>query len=182
MSKNSNTVRKLTLSIVIAIILGILLCLTTYALFYATVTVEGNYFKTGIVSIDLNGGKPVIEEDEYLFEPGMTVEKPFYIQNQSTWAVYYKIYLDNIEGGLADILDVTVLDGDKILYEGKASAMTRLNIGAADDILLIGERRDLTIRFHYPEDSTNLSQNWELRFDLCADAVQEKNNPDKEFD
>ena len=177
-----NTSKRLAFGIATAILLSIALCVTTYALFYATVTVDGNYFKTGIIKIDLNGGVPVIEESEYLFEPGMTVEKPFYIQNQSTWAVYYKLYFDNIEGGLADILDITILDGSEILYQGKAVELTRQNVMAADDILLIGERKDLTIRFHYPKDSTNLSQNWELKFDLCADAVQEKNNPNKEFD
>ncbi len=178
----NNTAKRLAIGIVVAIFLSIMLCITTYALFYATVKVEGNYFKTGTISIDLNGGEPVIEENEYLFEPGMTVEKPFYIQNQSTWAVYYKLYFDNIEGGLADILDITILDGSEILYQGKAVELTRQNVLAVDDILLIGERKDLTIRFYYPKESTNLSQNWELKFDFCADAVQEKNNPNKEFD
>ena len=114
MRRNITTTNKLTYSIIIAVLLAIALCITTYALFCATVTVEGNYFKTGMISIDLNGGKPVIEEHEYLFEPGMTVEKPFYIQNQSTWAVYYKIYFDHVEGGLADVLEITILDGDKV--------------------------------------------------------------------
>ena len=182
MRRNITTTNKLTYSIIIAVLLAIALCITTYALFCATVTVEGNYFKTGMISIDLNGGKPVIEEHEYLFEPGMTVEKPFYIQNQSTWAVYYKIYFDHVEGGLADVLEITILDGDKVLYKGTAGSLTKQNVIAADDILLVGEKRDLTIRFHYPENSTNTTQNWQLRFDLCADAVQEKNNPDKDFD
>lgn len=181
MNNKQNTAKRLTLSIIVAIMLTIFLCITTYALFYATVIAEGNYFKTGIISIDLNGGKPVIEEHEYLFEPGMTVEKPFYIQNQSTWAAYYKIYFDNVDGGLADVLEVTVLDGDKILCEGTARSLTRQSVMAADDILLVGERRNLTIRFHYPENSGNDTQNWQLRFDLCADAVQEKNNPDRNF-
>ena len=96
--------------------------------------------------------------------------------------MYYKIYLDNVEGGLADVLEITVLDGDKVLYEGSARSLTRQNVIAADDILLVGEKRDLTIRFHYPESSTNVTQNWELKFDLCAEAVQEKNNPNKDFD
>ena len=170
MSNKPNTAKRLTLSVVIAIILACSLCITTYALFYATVTVDGNC------------GKPVIEEHEYLFEPGMTVEKDFYISNQSTWAVYYKIYLDNVEGGLADVLEITILDGNKVLYEGTASSLTRQNVAAADDLLLIGEKRNLTIRFHYPKDSGNATQNWQLKFDLCADAVQEKNNPDKDFD
>ena len=82
MNNKTSTTKRLTLSVAIAIVLSVCLCITTYALFYATVIVEGNYFKTGMVSIDLNGGKPVIEGHEYLFEPGMTVEKPFYIQHQ----------------------------------------------------------------------------------------------------
>lgn len=182
MAKGFSTARRLGGSVFLSVILAAALCVTTYALFYATVTVEENYFKTGTVQIDLNGGKPVIEAHEYLFEPGVTVEKPFYIQNRSTWAVYYRIYFDNVEGGLARILQITVLDGDKVLYEGEASRMTRENVPAADDLLLVGERRVLTIRFHYPEGSENETQGWELRFDLCADAVQEKNNPFKEFD
>ena len=182
MNSISNTSKKLALSIAVAVILACLLCITTFALFYVTVSVEGNYFRTGVISIDLNGGKHVIEEHEYLFEPGMTVEKPFFIQNQSTWAVYYKIYFDNVEGGLANVLEISVLDGDRILYEGSMSSLTRQNVIAADDILLIGERKNLTIRFHYPKNSGNETQNCQLKFDICADAVQEKNNPDKYFD
>lgn len=182
MSNPSKTARQLTISIIIAIILGICLCITTFALFYATVTVEGNYFKTGIVSIDLNGGEPIIEETEYLFEPGMTVEKDFYIKNESTWSVYYKLYFEEVKGGLADLLEITVLNGENILYEGTAGSLTRANVVAADDILLAGERRNLKIRFYLPEDTGNAAKNENLEFSFCAEAVQEKNNPGKEFD
>lgn len=182
MSNPSKTARQLTVSIIIAIFLGICLCVTTFALYYATVTVEGNYFKTGIVSIDLNGGKPVIEEHEYLFEPGMTVEKDFYIKNESTWSVYYKLYFEEVKGGLADLLEITVLDGEKVLYQGTAASLTRANVVAADDILLAGERRDLKISFHFPEDGGNAAKSESLEFSFCAEAVQEKNNPGKEFD
>lgn len=182
MNSNSKTAKKLTASIAAVIILTFCLSITTYALVRETVSVENNIFQTGTVQINLNDGKPVIEEHEYLFEPGMTVEKPFYIQNESTWAVYYKIYFDNVDGGLADVLEITILDGDKILYQGTASSLTRQNVIAADDILLVGEKRNLTIRFHFPENSGNSAQNLKLAFDLCADAVQEKNNPDKDFD
>lgn len=180
-NKNNRTARRLTASVVVAVMLFVSLCITTYALFYATVTTEGNYFKTSTVSIDLNGGNPVIKEHEYLFEPGMTVEKSFYISNQSTDAVYYKIYFDNVNGGLADVLEISILDGERVLYEGAMSSLTRENVEAADDILSKGARLDLTIRFFFPEGGGNGAQDKTLTFDLCADAVQEKNNPGKNF-
>ena len=182
MNNTPDTQKKLTIGVITAVVLSCLLCVTTYALFYATVSVDGNFFKTGIVSIDLNGGKPIIEDHEFLFEPGMTVEKPFYIQNQSTWAVYYRIFFDNVSGGLADVLQITILDGDEVLYKGTARTLTKQNVVAVDDILKIGERKELALRFYYPESSGNSTQNMQLMFDFCAEAVQEKNNPNKDFD
>lgn len=174
--------RKIKLSIFTAILLSVFLCITSYALYYATVSVEANTFHTGTVKIDLNGGKPVIEENEYLFEPGMTVEKQFYLQNNSTDAVYYRLYFANLEGGLADVLDVTILEGDTVLYKGKPSELIRTAVLPVDKALAKDERKELTIRFYFPTESLNSTQNLELRFDLCADAVQTKNNPDKTFE
>lgn len=182
MSNEKSITRRIKLSIFTAVLLSVLLCVTTYALYYATVSVEGNTFKTGNVKIDLNGGNPVIKENEYLFEPGMTVEKQFYLQNKSSDSVYYKIYFANMVGGLADILDVTILDGETELYKGKPAELTRDSVLPVDKALAKDERKDLTIRFYFPTESLNSTQNLELRFDLCADAVQTKNNPDKLFD
>ena len=98
------------------VVLAVCLCITTFALVYSTVAVDNNLFQTGEIRVNLNDGKPVIEEDEFLFEPGMTVEKDFFLENQGTWDVYYKLYLDNVEGGLADVLDVAIRDGDTVLY------------------------------------------------------------------
>ncbi len=182
MKNKTTTERQVQISIIIAILLAVALCITTYALFYASVSVRGSYFRTGIVSIDLNGGMPVIEEHEYLFEPGMTVEKPFYIQNDSTGAVYFKTYFDNVYGGLADVLEITILDGENVLYNGTAGSLTRQNVSPADDILRPGERRYFTIRFYMPRSTGNSAKNMSLSFDLCADAVQMRNNPNKEFD
>ncbi len=177
----TKTAKKLTGGIVTIIILAVCLCITTFALVYASVSVNDNLFHTGTVQVDLNGGKPVIQEHEFLFEPGMTVKKDFYIQNESTWDVYYRLYLDDISGGLADVLTVTILDGDNILYSGTANELTRQNVAAADDTLKIGQRRDLTVLFHYPEDKGNDTQDLDLTFTLCAEATQTKNNPDRLF-
>lgn len=182
MDKANKTAKKLTASVVAVIILAVCLCITTFALVYSTVAVDNNLFQTGEIKIDLNGGQPVITEHEYLFEPGMTVEKPFYIENQGTWDVYYKLYFDNIEGGLADVLDVEIRDGDTVLFNGKIADLTKEQVGAADDILKLNERRELTISFHYPEEAGNSGQAQYLSFDLKADAVQTKNNPNRLFE
>lgn len=179
---DSKTAKRLTGGIVAIIILALCLAITTFALVYATVSVENNLFHTGEVRINLNNGEPVIQEHEFLFEPGMTVEKDFFIENESTWDVYYKIYFDNVSGGLADVLTVTIKDGEKTLYSGTANELTRKNVIAADDTLKIGERRNLTVIFHFPEEKGNEAQNLDLTFTMCADATQTKNNPNKLFE
>ena len=182
MRKGRETEKKLRASIAAVVVLAICLCITTFALIYSAVAVEDNQFRTGTVAVNLNDGKPVIEEKEFLFEPGMTVEKQFFIENKSTWDVYYKLYLDHVEGGLAEVLDVTIRDGEKELYSGKASELTREKAGAADDVLRLNERKELTITFHFPETAGNEAQSLYLSFDLNADAVQTKNNPERQFD
>ena len=80
----TKTTKKLTGGIVTIIVLAVCLCVTTVALVRATVSVDNNLFHTGSVKINLNDGKPVIQEHEFLFEPGMTVKKDFFIENEST--------------------------------------------------------------------------------------------------
>ena len=178
----TKTSKKLTGGIVTIIILAICLCITTFALVWATVSVDNNLFHTGEVKINLNDGKPVIKEHEFLFEPGMTVKKDFFIENESTWDAYYRIYLDDISGGLSKVLNITIKNGDKILYSGTANKLTKKNVIAADDTLKIGQRRNLTVYFHFPEDKGNAAQGFDLKFTICAEATQTKNNPNKLFE
>ncbi len=183
-TSKTNTARKLTSGIITIIILAVCLAITTFALVYASVNLDNNVFKTGDVNININDGKQIIQEDEFIFEPGMTVEKSFFIKNESSWEVYYRLYLDDVKGGLANVLDLTIKDKDsgEVLYSGKVSELTRENVVAADDTLATNERRDLTAVFHYPEISGNETQNLSLEFTMCAEASQTKNNPDKLFD
>ena len=122
---SNKTAKRLTASVAAVIVLSICLCITTFALVYSTVSVNNNLFQTGGVRINLNDGKPVIEEHEFLFEPGMTVEKDFFIENHSTWDVYYKLYFEHVEGGLADVLEVAIRQGEKTLFSGKVSELTK---------------------------------------------------------
>lgn len=182
MAEKSKTLKRLTGSVIVVVILSICLCITSFALVYSIVSVEKNLFHTGTVQLNLNDGKPVIEEQEFLFEPGMTVEKNFFVENQSSWDVYYRLYFSDMEGGLTDVLDVTIRDGEKVLFRGKMSDLTRDKVGATDDILKLNERRDLTISFHFPEEAGNSAQLLQATFTIGADAVQTKNNPDKLFE
>ena len=177
----TRTAKKLTGGIAAIVVLALCLAITTFALIYSSISVENNLFHTGSVKINLNDGEPVIREHEFLFEPGMTVTKDFFIENESTWDVYYRIYLDDVSGGLAGVLEVTIKDGDQVLYTGTARELTKENVVAADDTLKIGQHKDLTVTFHYPETSGNETQNKELSFTICAEATQTKNNPNKLF-
>ena len=178
----NKTAKRLTGGIIAIVALAVCLCITTFALVYASVSVENNLFHTGKVKINLNDGKPVIREHEFIFEPGMTVKKDFFIENDSSWDVYYRIYLENVSGGLADVLEITVKDGDRAMYSGTASELTQQNVTAADDTLKIGQKRNLTVYFHFPEDKGNETQNLDLTFTMWAEATQTKNNPNRLFD
>ncbi len=179
---NRTTDKKLRASIILIIILSICLSMTTFALTYSMVFIDDNFFFTGAVKINLNNGEAVIKEHEFLFEPGMTVKKEFFIENESTCDVYYKLYFQNVEGQLADVLEVTIMDGEKVLFAGSPHELNRKDVKAADDVLRLHERRDLQIYFHFPEDAGNEAQGLYLSFDLAADAVQTKNNAEKVFE
>ena len=78
------------------------------------------------------------------------------------------------------IEEVTVKDGNKTLYSGTPTQLE--NTQAADDLLAVGQRRTLTMYFHFPEATGNSTQAKDLTFTLCADATQTKNNPQRLFD
>ena len=175
------------ISIRILVIVTVLVCMFTaaYAAVVLSDTVEDNYFHTGTVEINLNDGAPVIKPDEFLFEPGMTVVKDFFIRNESTCDVYYKLYFDNVKGDLGKVLEISIYprgESNNVLFSGVMSRMTRLRVKAAEDALAVGEEKWFTIAFHYPEEAGNETQALELSFDMCANAVQTENNPNKEFE
>ena len=162
------------------------LFITTFAANWAGVSVKRNYFKTGTVDINLNDGKPVMDLDQKemykRLEPGMTVEEKFFIQNQSTDAVYYKLYFKNVDGKLADVLRVSIYDGNRAIYSGiPMSQFTRIGAGRPVEKLELGQKKTLTLRLYFPTDAGNEYQEQTLTFVLCADAVQTKNNSAQYF-
>lgn len=100
----------LGINIGIIIILTGMLTVTTYALFSSMATVQDNKFETGIVKLNLNDGKTVIAEEEYMFEPGMKVVKTFFVENQGSADAYCNLYFKNVEGDLSEVMEITVKD------------------------------------------------------------------------
>lgn len=178
----SNLKKKLSFSVTIIIILVFCLLSTSVALAYSSSHLEEIIIKTGNVSINLNDGNPVIEQDELLFEPGMNVEKTFTLKNNSAVGVWYRFYFTNVSGILKDVLIVTIKDGDILLYTGKMEDISKSSIVPQNEKeLASAETRTFKISFYYPSESTNVPKNSFLQFNLVADAVQSKNNPNRVF-
>lgn len=93
-----------------------------------------------------------------------------------------KLYFGDIDGLLADVLEITIMDGDRILYRGLIKELTKRNVGVVDEALKVNEKKNLTVCFHFPENVGNSAQNLYLSFSMNADAVQTKNNPNRVFD
>ncbi len=211
---HSLNMKKLLISIIIIIIFMVCFVSTTFALIYNKVTVEDNYYQTGVVKVsisdlqkidkeDINDSLPInsesndIDLDDFLFEPGMTVVKAFTVKNESTCDVYYRLYLDELEGNLADVIEITITiddddndsSNDTILFSNvKASNLSKDSINDfikdnpnSVDELEEGESKSYKIYFHYPSDSNNSGQDKSLSFKLSVEATQTKNNTNKEF-
>lgn len=166
----------LVLLIVIAALIGV-----TFAVAYIAVRVDNNMFRTGQVKLNLNDNKPIIGENEFLFEPGARLEKTFFVENQSTWDVWYKLYIENISGSLAESIHVKLTDGDEVIFDGP---MTDLVAGSNVSSRQLGvlERRSLTILLTCADDAGNDMQNQMVSFDIRAICVQTKNNPSGKFE
>ena len=219
---NSSNLKKLIISIIIIIILMVCFITSTFALINNKVTVEDNEFQTGIVDIQISELEPIYSKEfdpqysdlepsqlenftKFLFEPGMLAAYTFSITNNSTTDVYYRLYLDiqedeetdELDNGLADLLEVTVTiddtddnpDNDSALFSNvKASNLSKDSINDfikdnpnSVDELEEGESKSYKIYFHYPSDSNNSGQDKSLSFKLSVEATQTKNNTDKEF-
>ena len=110
-SAKDNITRRLRINVAIIILLAVCLCITTFAL-VSSLWVRDNLFQTGKVDIEIwgqyyeatkntdNPDRRIIDEHEFLFEPGMTVVKPAYVKNVGTGDAYCKLYFTAVEGEL----------------------------------------------------------------------------------
>ena len=186
--------RKLT-SIGIMFILLLGLGVTAYALTLELKTVEENTFTTGTISISVNESKTVFTAEDILLEPGATLEKEVQLVNDGTGDVYYRLYADQIleqklsgeswidlesaDKKCADELVVLVSVGTEPCFVGSLSEM--LYETAEAFFLETGAEAPLKITVYMPEELSNDMQDRSMEFDIVAEAVQAKNNPNREF-
>lgn len=178
---------RLYISIGVIVLLVVMLSATSYALIKSVVSVEDNEFETGQVKIDLNGGEPVfdeMEEGSHLnIEPGHTLKRDFYIENESTADAYVRLYMENVSGDLRDILIFDIFDEDgTAVFSGTAAQLEQRDSYVSEEPLAAGEREVFTMIVRMPEGNGNMYQNGDLSFDMRADAVQARNNDGKEFE
>ena len=83
---------------------------------------------------------------------------------------------------MQEALSFEIYDGDKLLFCGTAEEWTKEASCVSDTPLAAGETRRLTAVVRMEETAGNLYQGGDITFDMTADAVQSKNNPDKSFE
>lgn len=172
------TRKRIVLSAIAAVALALCLGGITYALANASVSVPDNRFQTGVVKINLNDGEPIIQAQK--FEPGMEVRKSFFVENAGSADAFCKVYFNDVQGGLSDVLTVRISDGSRTLFEGAPAELSRSAATAFE--LATGERRELCATFLYPKEAGSEGQGEELSFELAASATQVKNNPSGLFE
>ena len=173
--------KKLQINVITLLLLCLGLCITSFAISYTVIKIENNYFHTGEIKINLNDGMAIIDENDPLFEPGMTVEKSFFIKNNGAEPIYYKLNFTGVSGELSKAIVVTILDSNRLeLVSGKIYEFETEKelIGSLSSY----EKQDLIAQFHFPENEGNEYKGKSLQFKMSAIAVQTKNNPNKDFE
>lgn len=162
------TKKNLYICIILLLLLLLLLLLIIGALVWDSHALEARHMADRLDTLNVNDGNPIIQKHEQLFQPGVTVQKDFFVENTGTSTIFYQLYLADISGGLADILIVTIRDGDQILYCGTAHELTLENTAVAAQALTSGQRKDLIACFYLPEQCPPDLQNASLSFILRA--------------
>lgn len=182
MDKRSNIKKKVYISIAAILCMFVMLTATTYALILSLVSADDNIFETAQVKIELNNGQAIFDGTDINIEPGCSIRKDFTVENDSTVDIYYRLYLENVSGSLRDVLIFDIYDGDTLLFSGKADDMNKESPCQSSTPLASGEIRTLTAVVKMEESASSVYKNEGISFDITADAVQARNNPEKIFE
>ncbi len=122
--------------------------------------------------INLNDGKPVIEERDYVFAPGTSIQREFFIENVSDEALYYRLFFENIEGTLGEYLEVTISDGNNIVATGPLKDLKKNDKRITERYLKAHEKRQLCMTLSLPRAVDDSAKDKSVVFDMRAIAIQ----------
>ena len=168
---NEKTANKLYIYAIILAVIFACLFAASFAVSWSSTTANASVYASSnaVENIDINGGKQIIGEDEFILEPGMTVNKDFYIINNGESPAYYGF--TDVSGELAGIIDIILESESNVVFSGKAAKLNEI-AGFMTDLIPAGVRKDFTITFSYPENAGNKTQNQELNFTLYSDFAE----------
>lgn len=175
----TRTVGNLILAMALVIGLGA----TTVAIAANQVTLGNNIFQTGVLKVTLNDDKPVFDQD-ILLEPGMMVQQKFTISNEGSVDAYYRLWFDEIDGDLAEELEIEIKEGKRRIFEGSFEDIMEETetVYANTSTLNANETKEMTIIILLPEEAKNNMQGKTVSFRLNFDATQKDGNISKEFE
>ena len=157
------------------------LAVSSYAIIKAYVELSGNKITMSDgIELNVNDGKPIIDDSEIVYEPGGTYIKEFTVENLGTLDVWYRAYPTDVQGALKDYITVTVKQQDGvILYQGSMKDASYKK--AIASTLAAGEKKTLYLELYFSEGADNAAQAQSASFDMTVNATQKQNNPTKDF-
>ncbi|MDF2699375.1 MAG: hypothetical protein K0Q49_931 [Haloplasmataceae bacterium] len=168
--------------LITTLLLFSLLSLTTYAYFSNELKLN-NIFKSATVKISINDKQNKLFDETVLnLSPGVKQSKPLTIKNLGTVEVYYKFYLDHVNGELDDVILFNIYFEDSLVYSVHPSMFNENNALVSKNPLKVGESHTYTIEVECMDVTDETYQSKNLKFDIVAIAVQAKNNPDILFE
>lgn len=170
--------KKLKIGVVVLSVAVVCFCVCSFALGRTSLSSRLGVFSSGEssseasskVDVDINGGAQIIEE-EPVINPGDSITREFYITNNDSEPVYYGF--SEVEGSLEDFLNVRLVSGAEILFEGSASELEGFNSGRAF-VIQSGEKKNFELTLIYPESAGNNSSNGEFSFRVTCDYAADR--------
>ena len=170
-----NNIKKYGVRIVFIVLILISLTCIALAVGFKDVFME-TVFQTGEVKIDLNEGEPIFDDNALDIEPNKKVIADFTVKNIGEVDCYYKVYLENIDGKIADNVVFDIYDSkNNLIKTVNVIDFTSANSIDLKTILTPQEEVSFTINAYLPSDSGNAYQTGKITFDVVAEGIQSKN-------
>lgn len=174
--------RKGQLLIAEIILLSVMLLITTYALFSNVASVNNNTFSAQGVSIEINNGERLFNEENLLLQPGKSCEKIFTVKNTGSADAYFQLFLENVAGNIVDAVNFEICtSSNEIVYKNNAHDFTKANPYIHNVAIKAGQEIQLKMVVGMADGAGNTYQDSSIVFDVVAQSIQAKNNDSKVF-